>query len=448
MAITSNALDGLLYIRNGYQTSRWNFPDAIGTPLDAPGGIGNAVSLSYNFPSSLPSYSSETGFQVFDSSQKQATRTVLSSIEALIDVDFNEVSGVGQMTFGMSSQSAGQGGYAYTPSFSYSYGNNIFSVTEREVAGDVWLNSNIDWTVADWTAGQDGYVTLLHEIGHALGLKHPFNGTNTLSASLDNESHTVMSYTHAPNSALIAVSGNLYSYSWVTSHLRPSTLMPLDIEALQYLYGANTSTRTGNDVYRWSLNAELLETIWDSAGTDTIDCSNQTLTCVIDLRAENYSSIALRQTDAEKRVGLDLPAWFSGSLPADIYNGSHNLAIAKGVVIEKALGGSGNDQLIGNDVSNSLIGGAGNDSLSGGLGNDSIDGGTGIDTMIGGDGNDYYYVRDVGDSVSETNATSSSGGNDTVYSYLNGYTLTSNVENGRIMSTGLASLTGNTLNNV
>jgi Ca2+-binding RTX toxin-like protein len=94
------------------------------------------------------------------------------------------------------------------------------------------------------------------------------------------------------------------------------------------------------------------------------------------LRAGNYSSIALRLTDAEKRLGLDLPSWFTVSLPTDIYNGRNNLAIAKGVVIEKALGGSGNDQLAGNAANNLLSGGGGSDSLSGGAGNDTLDGGS------------------------------------------------------------------------
>ncbi len=448
MTITSTALDGLLYIRNGDLAGRWNFPDAVGTPFNLPGGTGNAVSLSYSFLGSLPGYSSESGFLAFNDHQKQATRSILSSIESLIDVDFNEITGVGQLTFGMSSQSAGQGGFAYAPAFSYAYRSNIESVTELATGGDVWINRHQSWVADDWLPGHDGYATLLHETGHALGLKHPFDGTYTLAASLDDESHTVMSYTRAPHSALIAVSGNQWSYSWLTTHLRPSTLMPLDIEALQYLYGANTITRTGNDIYHWSNNAELLETIWDSGGNDTIDCSNQALTCIIDLRAGNYSSIALRLTDAEKRLGLDLPSWFTVSLPTDIYNGRNNLAIAKGVVIEKALGGSGNDQLAGNAANNLLSGGGGSDSLSGGAGNDTLDGGSGFDTMIGGDGNDYYYVRDVGDSVSETNATASSGGTDTVYSYLAAYTLTANVENGRILATGTANLTGNPLNNV
>ncbi|WP_291994739.1 matrixin family metalloprotease [Candidatus Accumulibacter sp. ACC003] len=461
MTTTTNALDALLYIRDGSTTARWNFPDAVGGPLASPAGIGHSVSLTYSFLTATPAYFLESTLVAFDSTQKQATRDVLALIAEVVGVKFVEVSGVGQMTFAMSSQAAGQGGYAYSPSYSYSYsGATITSVTEQGVAGDVWLNRNAGWKAEDWQPGHNGHLTLIHEIGHALGLKHSFASTQsgyTLVSSLEDESHTVMSYARAPHSRLISVSGTAMNYSWQESFLRPSTLMPLDITALQYLYGANTATRSGNDVYQWSPNAELLATIWDSGGVDTIDCSNQTLTCVIDLRAGNYSSIAYRQTDAELRLGLDLPSWFTQPLPSDIYDGSNNLAIAPGVVIEKAFGGMGNDRITGNDANNTLNGGGGNDSIFGGLGsdsidggsgNDTIDGGSGIDSMVGGDGNDIYYVRDVGDIVIETNASASIGGTDTVYSYLASYTLGTNVENGRILATGAANLTGNSLNNV
>jgi Ca2+-binding RTX toxin-like protein len=452
MTTTTNALDGLLYIRNGYVSARWNFPDAVGSPVSSPGGVGHSVSLTYSFPAATPAYFSEPTFLAFDGTQKQATRAVLSSIGEVAGVNFVEVSGVGQMTFAMSSQHSGQGGYAYTPSYSYSYsGTTITSVTEQGIAGDVWLNRNAVWDAEDWLPGHSAHATLVHEIGHALGLKHPFESTSsgyTLVSSLDNESHTVMSYTMAPHSRLISVSGTAMSYSWQETFLRPSTLMPLDIAALQYLYGANTSTRTANDVYHWSSNVELLETIWDAGGVDSIDCSNQTLTCLIDLRAGHTSSIAFRQTDAELRLGLDLPSWFTQALPADIYNGSNNLVIATGVVIEKAYGGTGNDQITGNDANNTLNGGGGADSVAGGLGNDSIDGGAGMDTMVGGDGNDTYYVRDTGDVVTESNATTSTGGTDHVHSSLAAYTLGSNVENGRILSTTAANLSGNSGNNV
>jgi Ca2+-binding RTX toxin-like protein len=108
-------------------------------------------------------------------------------------------------------------------------------------------------------------------------------------------------------------------------------------------------------------------------------------------------------------------------------------------------GGSGSDTLIGIE---NLTGSAYADSLTGNAAANVLDGGSGIDTMIGGDGSDTYYVRDVGDSVSETNANLATGGADTVSSTLSTYTLGANVENGRILATGIANLTANSLNNV
>ncbi|SJM89308.1 beta strand repeat-containing protein [Crenothrix polyspora] len=102
-------------------------------------------------------------------------------------------------------------------------------------------------------------------------------------------------------------------------------------------------------------------------------------------------------------------------------------------------GGSGND---------TMTGGAGIDTLLGGLGNDSLNGRGGADSMTGGDGSDLYYVDSAADVVIETNAITSTGGIDTVNSYLGAYSLGANVENGRVMATTVANLTGNGLNNV
>ncbi len=124
------------------------------------------------------------------------------------------------------------------------------------------------------------------------------------------------------------------------------------------------------------------------------------------------------------------------------------------ITAAQATGGSGSDtllnieNLIGSNYNDSLTGNTLANTLTGGLGNDVLNGGAGNDVMIGGDGSDTYYVQDTGDVVSETNATASTGGTDHVHSYLSAYTLGANVENGRILSTGTASLTGNSLNNV
>ncbi|MCP2066835.1 beta strand repeat-containing protein [Pseudomonas laurylsulfatiphila] len=117
------------------------------------------------------------------------------------------------------------------------------------------------------------------------------------------------------------------------------------------------------------------------------------------------------------------------------------------IAIENLAGSNYNDTLTGNAAANLLSGGAGNDTLDGGAGNDVFDGGTGLDRMTGGDGSDLYYVDNAGDVVIETNTTASIGGSDTVFSSLGAYTLGANVENGRVLATGIATLTGNDLNN-
>jgi Ca2+-binding RTX toxin-like protein len=125
--------------------------------------------------------------------------------------------------------------------------------------------------------------------------------------------------------------------------------------------------------------------------------------------------------------------------------GTTGVTVSLAITTAQATVGSGSDTLT--SIEN-LTGSAYADKLTGNAGANVIDGGAGIDTMTGGDGNDSYHVRNVGDLVRETNATESSGGTDLVYSYLSSYTLTDNVENGRIMLATAANLTGNALDNL
>jgi Ca2+-binding RTX toxin-like protein len=155
-----------------------------------------------------------------------------------------------------------------------------------------------------------------------------------------------------------------------------------------------------------------------------------------------------------------------------LYGASSGVSVSLAIAGAQATGGSGSDTLIaienlggstyddtlrgdgnanvlsgagGNDF---LDGGAGNDTLDGGAGNDRLWGGTGADSLIGGDGSDSYYVDHTGDSVSETNANPATGGTDQVFSYLAAHTLATHIENGRILATGAANLTGNALDNL
>lgn len=111
------------------------------------------------------------------------------------------------------------------------------------------------------------------------------------------------------------------------------------------------------------------------------------------------------------------------------------------------IGNSANNTLTGGAGDDSISGLAGNDSLIGNAGNDTLDGGTGRDTMTGGAGDDLYHVSQSDDVVTE----SVGGGTDWVYSTSSTYDMqarANQVENGRIVSTAAASLTGNTLNNL
>lgn len=118
---------------------------------------------------------------------------------------------------------------------------------------------------------------------------------------------------------------------------------------------------------------------------------------------------------------------------------------------DSIFGSSGVDRIGGFGGNDKIQGGAGNDLLFGFAGNDLLNGGSGADTMAGGPGSDSYYVDNAGDRVYETttpSGTVDAGGIDLVYSYRSSYTLGLHVENGRILSTGTASLTGNGLANV
>ncbi|CAG0955392.1 partial Serralysin, partial [Rhodocyclaceae bacterium] len=179
MTTTTSALDGLLAIRDGELDARWNYVNAIGTTPASPGGVGSAVTVTYSFLGAVPSYSASypdpiVNFSAFSDAMRTAALSAMSSIQAVANITFQQASsGTGNLTFGMNYQD-GSLGYAYYPNFStITSGGNITSVTASQVGGDVWISTTENgsaWTTADFQAGGTGLLTLVHELGHAIGL--------------------------------------------------------------------------------------------------------------------------------------------------------------------------------------------------------------------------------------------------------------------------------------
>lgn len=320
------------------------------------GGVGTGASLSFSFPWlegarawwQSPVYSADGEHEAarrfgFDAAQREAAREALQAWGEVAAIDFVEIAegraNVGDFRFAFSS--------AVTDDI---WGWCVYPSDYWAAAADVWVNPDV--ADDDWAAGSYNFMSLMHEIGHGLGLKHPGDygdgtGGPYLPAGLDNLGLTLMSYLY-PDNVYPQADLEGGTPAWLSYYVFPDTPMVLDILAVQYLYGANLTTRTGDDVYVFDPARPFYRTLWDAAGDDTLDASAYRLDCTIDLTPGAYSSLRIAPPDDASVISVT-------------YDGTDCLGIAYGAWIENAVGGAGDDVLRGNARDNRLDGGAGND---------------------------------------------------------------------------------------
>ena len=326
--------------------------------------LGTAAVVTYAFRDSVTTMPTDTtGFSQFNATQIAASVLAFSAWSDVANITFQRVQNAGSefsndATILLANYADGQEGAA---AFAYLPGGMPGAAGFGQVQGDVWINSSLSYNALPVQQGY-GQLTLLHEIGHAIGLSHPaaYNasagGTITYSGSAvyyeDSLQYSVMSYFSEVNTGA--------DFRVNAQGARSYSSAPLldDISAAQRLYGSNMSTRTGDTVYGFNSNtgrlwftannelSTLVFCAWDAGGTDTFDFSGYLNNGqIIDLRQGAFSSVG-------GMVG--------------------NVSIALGAVIENAIGGQGSDTFRGNSADNRFTPNAGTDVVDGGLGTDTV----------------------------------------------------------------------------
>ncbi len=313
-----NRIDALL----GGAENRFNNGSAPGTP----------VTVTYSFLQNKPdSYTGEDadGWKPFTDEQMAATRAILSQLQQQLNITFQEVNdAAGYLRFSNNTQKD-SAGYALYP-----------NATGGDKDSDVWIAQG--YTIG-LTQGSYAWKTLVHELGHAVGLQHPGNynaGENANTAAVGN-------FLGVNEDAFF---DSIMSYRGSAQDIYETWFMPYDMLALRYMYGTK-AYQTGDNVYKFTdASGQQVQDIVDDGGNDTLDFSALTVAVRADMRPGAYSHVGVTVTGAEALA---------------------NLTMAFDATIENVIGTRSGDILIGNAAKNLVTGGQGNDTLDGGAGVDT-----------------------------------------------------------------------------
>jgi Ca2+-binding RTX toxin-like protein len=299
--------------------------------------------------------------------EKSTYRAALQTWMDVTNVRFVETSDIGSANYVLFKYPGSSTGAAAFSNFPNSSNQIFFGFN---------VNQTGFWVTDNFRAGGDVYETMIHEIGHALGLAHPHDngGGSTILPGVDfpfydygdndlNQNvYTVMSYNAGYKSVFGTTTDSIQAYGW------SATPMPLDVAAIQYIYGANPKHNSGINTYLLPTSNSTGTSwvgIYDTGGIDQI---------INPGNAPSTISLVAATID-ESDTGGGAPSYVNG------VNGGYT--IDQNSIIENAIGGGANDTIVGNRVNNALIGNDGDDKIFGAGGNDIVLGGSGNDTLYG-----------------------------------------------------------------
>jgi Ca2+-binding RTX toxin-like protein len=293
-------------------------------------------------------------------------------LEATMGFNFQETDFQADINFGDEYRNSA---FAYVDGRSYSSGLDFVNI-----------NIGSNWNSSKSNFGDYTFQTILHEIGHSLGLGHQglYNGSA-------NYSQNALFQNDSWQSSIMSYFSQIENTSINSSFAYLSTYMSADWIALDDIYSAEgfstANAFRGDTTFGFNTNissstsfiysemsnliGQTAFTLVDGSGIDTVDFSEFSTEQLIDLRVNEIDSKTLYTSNIGGKIG--------------------NLTIASGTIIENAEGGKGSDLIYGNSAGNKIFGNDGDDDIYGESGKDKLFGGDGADYSEGGRGRDNLY---------------------------------------------------------